>query len=549
MLASLWGLVGVGAWGTAYTWNGGGDGGTWTLPANWGVGSGYPGSAATSDTAAFPVSPTIPLVGTSGLPFTVTSMTVSTGVTVTLGANLTQLGTLSLQGTGTLIQGGFALTATTLNLGNATGAASIANTGTLTVSGTTTLNVGAGNSVSLNYASNNLGTVVTTSALNVTLVDASGIILGASTVSGALSVTAGGSITQSGTGLVVTSTSSFVSTAGAVTLGTAGNKFTGAVSMSFAAASSISAATTAVTLGTIVGSGIATFSATPAASLSIGSGGSISMGTGTIALSPTSGDVTIAGPVSGSGALTVNPTAGSIYLDYPVTATPASVVSMINVNVTFSRPVILMEDSQVQVLTQTATRIITFSSTVNGTSPGGQALTAISSTGAFGNVRFSNTVGQTVSLKSLTATTGTGAAAIYLTGNITTSGAQSYSGTVSIRATTTLATTDSNVSFSSTIVASATLRNLSISTGLGKISIGGVATAITVLNRLSVTSTNPDPDALTIRSVTTVSTQTYTGNVTLGATATLTTTNSAVSITGTLNGTTAGTQGLTVSAG
>ena len=63
------------------------------------------------------------------------------------------------------------------------------------VVGTATFVAGSGNNITLDTAGNNFSAVVITSANDVTLVDTNAIDLGASTISGALSVTASGACT------------------------------------------------------------------------------------------------------------------------------------------------------------------------------------------------------------------------------------------------------------------------------------------------------------------------------------------------------------------
>jgi Ca2+-binding RTX toxin-like protein len=101
---------------------------------------------------------------------------------------------------------------TGIDLGNSTIAGTlnitanglISDSGTVVVGGTTTLAAGAANNITLDTATNDFNTVVITNALNVTLRDADDIDLGASTVSGTLSVTTtNGAITDSGNVSVV----------------------------------------------------------------------------------------------------------------------------------------------------------------------------------------------------------------------------------------------------------------------------------------------------------------------------------------------------------
>ncbi len=108
-----------------------------------------------------------------------------------------------------------------------TASGTITDSGDLSVGGTTTLAAGTGNDITLNN-SNDFGTVVITTGRNVTLVDTNAIDLGASTVSGTLSIMAGGDITQSGALSVTSGSSAFTINAGAnknVLLGTEANHF------------------------------------------------------------------------------------------------------------------------------------------------------------------------------------------------------------------------------------------------------------------------------------------------------------------------------------
>lgn len=108
----------------------------------------------------------------------------------------------------------------------------LTQSGAFTVTGTTTLTAGAGNNITLTNAGNNFsGAVSVVSGNNVSLRDANALILGASTVSGALALTTGGALTQSGA-LTVTGATSFTATATGtdILLGTQANNFNGPLS-------------------------------------------------------------------------------------------------------------------------------------------------------------------------------------------------------------------------------------------------------------------------------------------------------------------------------
>jgi filamentous hemagglutinin family protein len=107
-----------------------------------------------------------------------------------------------------------------------TASTGITNSGTLIIPGTITIAAGTGQDINLSTLTNNFGTSIITSGRNVTLVDTNAIILGASTISGTLNVTAGGTISESGI-LTVSGTPTFtVSTPlSDILLSTAANVF------------------------------------------------------------------------------------------------------------------------------------------------------------------------------------------------------------------------------------------------------------------------------------------------------------------------------------
>ena len=197
-------------------------------------------------------------------PVTLPAATLTAGgnLTVTAGGAITDIGNLVVPGTTTLTAGANNITLNNANnftgavsvtsgnvvvlndinalaLGpstisgalNVTTAGAVTQTGPLTVTGTTTLTAGAANSIALNNAANDFGTVGVTSGNNVALTDINSLILGASTVSGTLGVTSGGVLTQSGV-LNVSGTTTFTATAANtdILLGTQPNNFAGPLS-------------------------------------------------------------------------------------------------------------------------------------------------------------------------------------------------------------------------------------------------------------------------------------------------------------------------------
>ena len=130
-------------------------------------------------------------------------------------------GTTALVMGASTIDGDLTLTST------ATGNNPITDTGTLKVRGTTTVSA-SGVNVVLNSAANNFQGAVAINGVNVTMVDAGAIDLGASTVTGTYTLTAGGAVTDSGA-LVISGVTTVNASSGDVTLNSAANNFQGAV--------------------------------------------------------------------------------------------------------------------------------------------------------------------------------------------------------------------------------------------------------------------------------------------------------------------------------
>ena len=189
----------------------------------------------------------------------------------------------------------------------------------------------------------------------------------------------------------------------------------------------------------------------------------------------------------------------------------------------------------------TTNSAVDFAGTVDAMTAGVQGLTVAAGTGA---VTFGAPVGGSQALANLTVT---GPGPITLDGNVTTTGAQSYGGAVTLGNSIALATTDSAVAFVNTVDAATTgVQGLTVSAGTGAVTFGGAVGGSRAVANLTLAGPGP---ATLDGNVTTTGTQSYGGPVTLGATDTLTTTNSAVDFAGTVDAAAAGVQGLTVSAG
>ncbi len=128
--------------------------------------------------------------------------------------------------------------------------------------------------------------------------------------------------------------------------------------------------------------------------------------------------------------------------------------------------------------------------TLSGTINGAQALTIINTTGG---ITLNGAVGNTTPLTSLSIS-----GASILGANVTTSGTQTYTGEVLINADLTFTSSNSDISFGSSIKSSGVRRNLIINAGIGNITISGDLGSQSeydeVLNSASVaTLTGGDP--------------------------------------------------------
>ncbi|MEI7947789.1 MAG: filamentous hemagglutinin N-terminal domain-containing protein, partial [bacterium] len=128
------------------------------------------------------------------------NLTVDASGTTTFGGAVTGVNNLTVDAHGLIdFTAGASIVGNALNLTTTAGGISDSGSGSLTViagGGVSTLDAGAANNITLNNVGNNFKTVVITSGHDVILTDVNALILGASTVSGDLTVTAGGAITQ-----------------------------------------------------------------------------------------------------------------------------------------------------------------------------------------------------------------------------------------------------------------------------------------------------------------------------------------------------------------
>ncbi|HEX3881015.1 MAG TPA: filamentous hemagglutinin N-terminal domain-containing protein, partial [Stellaceae bacterium] len=347
---------------------------------------------------------------------------------------------------------------------------------------------------------------------------------------------------------------------GNVTLGgSVGNQFT-------PTSLQVNFGTLAINGGAVTTAGTQTYTATPGAT------DLVTLGSASTTLSTTNSLISFNSPISGSGdaltlttgsggltlngatlgSLVMNTTGpislgGAVYdidspLSFPDAPTTLSGTTTLDSATTFAGPVTLTGNTTID----TGVNGIVFNNTITGQSAGGQSLTITGN----GLVTFNGAIGGGgTPLASLTVSDPV------INADMTTVGAQTYStavtlGTGTTPATFVLTTTNSPVSFGSTVdAATAGDQGLTVAAGTGAVTFGGPVGSQQALASLNVTG----PTAIQANVISTGA-QTYNSAVTLGvgatpATIALSTTNAAVDFVDRVDAATLQDQGLTVNAG
>ncbi|WP_341909105.1 YDG domain-containing protein [Polaromonas sp. YR568] len=170
-----------------------------------------------------------------------------------------------------------------------TTAGSITQTGALAVTGTTTLVAGVANNITLDNSSNNFATVAVTSGNNVSLTDSNALVLGASTVSGTLSLGAGGSVTQSGVVSAASLGATLTGAGSALNLGTQTNNIAALGTLTTPGGFTLTNGNNAVALnGAITSTNTAVAITSGTGATSFGASGAITTGGGNVTLTNTS---------------------------------------------------------------------------------------------------------------------------------------------------------------------------------------------------------------------------------------------------------------------
>ncbi|NBS94925.1 MAG: S-layer family protein [Betaproteobacteria bacterium] len=229
--------------------------------------------------------------------------------TVSFAASSGNLANITVQDTTALVLG-----ALTLGAGGdlSVTAPGITQSGALVVPGTITLAGGTANNITLNNVANDFGTVVISSAYNASITDLNSIILGAGTVSGALTLNSGIS-SQSGP-ITVLGTTTVSAGLNAINLSNSGNDFGTSVNLSNSGPNNISVQDVgALVIGNI------SMSSVLGGGLTIQAGGDITQLTGTTITTGT-GAIAITG-VNASSITLAN--AGNAFNGTVVTLAPS----------------------------------------------------------------------------------------------------------------------------------------------------------------------------------------------------------------------------------
>ena len=528
--------------------------------------------------------------------------TVSGALNVTTGGALTQSGAVAVTNTATIVVGAanditlsnaandFSTVVITsgndvtlrdvgaLALGTSTvsGALNVTTGGALTQSGalavtdTTTLAAGATNDITLNNAANEFSTVAITSGQGVTLRDVGALILGTSTVSGALNVTTGGALTQSGAVAVTGGTTTLVAGSNDITLNNSSNDFstvsltsggditlvdTNALtlqtpatygSLNVTASSGITLPNDVTTTGsqtynsavTLGGAGTRTLTTSSNGDVEVG--GALTGGSHNLTISTGSGNITLAA-LSGVGALALNSTSTTT-LGGAVTSTTSLTTNtggttVVNADVTTTgaqiyNDAITLGGAGDRTFTATGGSI-TFASTIGGTAGSTVPGLVLS---ADGDISLGGDLG-TLSLP-LNSVSIDESGVLNLGVNVYTSEEQTYSDQVLLTDDVTLAS-GSTVTFSHASTLNSNTGNESLTideiSGAGGDAVfsGDVGTG-TALEALSVAGTSE-----LAGNVKTTGNQTYTGAATIlpDGTTTLTSTGGTVAFGSILDGT------------
>ena len=213
---------------------------------------------------------------------------------------------------------------------------------------------------------------------------------------------------------------------------------------------------------------------------------------------------------AGTGNITIGGAVGANTRLSWVSATGSNITLGGNVSTgwaqTYTGKVILSGNAAMDTSTHNAN--VTFTSTVDATSAGGQSLAITSGTG---NISFGGAVGGGNALASMAVTGGN----ITLGGNVTTNTNQTYGGAVILTANDTLdslAGNYGNVSFSSTLNSDGTARALTIASGTGSVIFNAAVGGTNALSSLNLTGSSVLKLGV---NVTTTGNQTYAGAVVL----------------------------------
>ena len=460
----------------------------------------------------------------------------ATGTTFINGGTVTTTGTQSYNDNVSL-GANTTLTGTTVSFGGTVNAAA-AGVQSLTITGNAVLGDSAGDFVGNTAALSSIS-VSGTTAFNAGNGSATVTTTGTQTYTG--NATLGADTALTGT------TVSFGGTVNGTTAGNESLAITGNVVFGDGAGDFVGNTTS---LEFVTVSGTTTFNAGNASATVTTAGlqtytGAVTLGADTTLTSTASGNITFSSTVNGAANLLVN-TAGTTTFSAAVgninplltLTTDAAGTTALNGGSVVTTGTQVYNDAVTLGADTTLTgTTITFNSTVNDAVAGTQSL-AITGNAVFGD-GTGDFVGNTAALEFLTISGTTTFNAGNASATVTTTGLQTYSGAVTLGANTTLASTGSgNITLGNTVNGAF---SLTVNTG-GTTAFNGVVGGGTALT--SVTTDAAGTTQLNGGAVTTTGTQTYNDNIILGNDNNLTGTT--VTFGGTVNGTVAGDQSLTV---
>lgn len=483
---------------------------------------------------------------------TLGTSTVSNNLNITSGA-LTDSGIITVGGTTTLAAGTANITLNTagndfnivaisnannvilrdanalvLGASNITGTLGVTTSGAITqssslvINGTTTLTAGTTNNITLDNTNNDFSTVITPNANDVTLADTNSLTLGASSISGNLTVISGGALADSGN-LVVSGTNGLTATTvGGITINSTNNQISHANLTNSGSGNIQLVSSVPLTITGLSQSGGGSVTLTNTGLLTIDDGVTVTSNNAAINLTTTDLSLSNTGAINSgtatttitqntpSGTLGLGSTAGTMTISgselQRITANSLDLVAPSNGQILIDG-ITNANSANVNTLVLTATAGTTGSITFQNNDSSFKALLAT----ADGNITVNSNAAPTTIAGDLTLSSGTN---VILNQNLTAAGNLSLN---QVLLNTDIALSGNGITLSTNVNGA---YNLTLNAGNGTALIQGDIGNITPINNLDITGSTT-----IAANITTLGSQTYHSDVTLSANTTLTTTN------------------------